>query len=256
MDKYLIHKFSKKLLQKSVFPHIEKYLKCGPDSCDFAPISINLDLITACNYQCVHCIDKDIINTGKILDFEYVKTLLKNWSKNGLKSVILIGGGEPTLYPYFEEAVKFLKSLKLQIGIVTNGTQNKKIENICQLLNEKDWIRLSLDAAINETFQKIHYPRLEINLEEILESAKRIHKKNSNLQIGYSFLIIGDDKYVNGVHLLNNIREISQAAKLAKENGFTYLSVKPLINPEGSRETEISDKNLEEIKELRISVSC
>lgn len=248
MDRYLIHKFSKKLLQRSVFSKLDKYLKCS-DDCSFAPISINLDLTTACNYRCTHCIDKDIINTGEMLDFGYVKTLIENWSRDGLKSVILIGGGEPTLYPYFEEAVKFLKKLDLQIGIVTNGTGNNKIENICELLNKKDWIRLSLDTASNETFQKLHCPRIKTNLAEILQSTKRIHEKNPDLQIGYSFLIIGDNKYVNNVLLLNNIKEISQSAKLAKENGFTYLSVKPFINPEGTRETDMSDKNLEEVKE-------
>ena len=249
MDKHQIHKFSKKLLQGPVFPHLEKYLKSEVKKENFAPISINLDLTTACNYQCSHCIDKDIINTGEMLDFKYVKTLIENWSKNGLKSVILIGGGEPTLYPYFEEAVRFLKNLSLQIAIVTNGTQNNKIENICQLLDEKDWIRLSLDAGINETFQKLHCPKIKINLEEILQSIKRIRKKNPRVQIGYSFLIIGDDKYVNNLQISNNIKEIVHAAKLAKENGFSYLSVKPFISPGGSHKTQISDKNLQEIKE-------
>lgn len=249
MDKYQIHKFSKKLLQRSVFSHLEKYLKSDIKKEDFAPISINLDLTTACNYQCSHCIDKDIINTGEMLDFKYVKILIKNWSKNGLKSVILIGGGEPTLYPYFEEAVRFLKNIGLQVAIVTNGTQNNKIENICELLDEKDWIRLSIDAGLNETFQKLHCPKIEISLEEVLQGIKKIREKNSKVQIGYSFLVIGNDKYVNSVQIPNNIKEIVHAAKLAKENGFTYISAKPFINPEGSRETEIDDKDLQEIKE-------
>ncbi len=128
MEKSLIHNFSKKLLQKSVFPHLKAYLCKKGD--DLAPISINLDLTTACNFQCPHCIDGEIINQGKMLDLRYVRRLIKDWSKKGLKSVILIGGGEPTLYPYFEEVVKFLKILRLQVGIVSNGTNLKKIENI------------------------------------------------------------------------------------------------------------------------------
>jgi MoaA/NifB/PqqE/SkfB family radical SAM enzyme len=248
MDKYQIHKFSQKLLQKSVFPCLEKYLKGDFNDYNLAPISINLDLTTACNYQCPHCIDKDIINTGEMLDFKYVKELVKKWAENGLKSVILIGGGEPTIYPFFEEAVKFLKDLNLQVGIVTNGTQNKKIENICNLLNEKDWVRLSIDVADNETFQKFHCPRISTNLEDILTSAKKIHEKNSKLQIGYSFLIVGTDKHVGDVRLPNNIKQISQAAKLAKENGFTYFSAKPFIDPGGTRATEMIVKDLEEIK--------
>ena len=31
---------------------------------DAAPLSINLDLTTACNYACDHCIDWEILNSG------------------------------------------------------------------------------------------------------------------------------------------------------------------------------------------------
>lgn len=253
MKDHLIHEFYKKLLQKSVFSHLEEYLcwqssKKGLSS-KFAPISINLDLTTACNFRCDHCIDREIINIGRMLDFQYIKTLIKNWNKNGLKSVILIGGGEPILYPYFEEVVKFLKSLSLQVGIVSNGTDLKKIENICYLLNKKDWVRLSLDAGTNDVFQKIHRPQKKITLDEVMVGVKKMRQKNSNFQMGYSFLIIGDDKIVNSILLTNNVKEISLAATLAKEAGFTYLSLKPFISPEGFRETTISQKNLREIKQ-------
>ena len=160
----------------------------------------------------------------------------------------MIGGGEPTIYPYFEEVVKFLKNLSLQAGIVSNGSLIEKIKNICNLLNQRDWIRFSLDAGTNESFQKIHRPRLNITLERILQNVKEMHKTNPVLQIGFSFLIIGDNKYVNSIPLINNIKEISLAAKAAKENGFSYLSLKPFICPEGERVTEMSDKNLQEIK--------
>lgn len=247
MSKFSIHNFSEKLLQKSIFPYLKAYLEKRGDN--LAPISINLDLVTACNFKCPHCIDGDIINTGKMLDFQYVKNLIGKWSKNGLKSVILIGGGEPTLYPYFEEAVKFLKALSLQVGIVSNGTKLEKIENICRLLGLKDWVRLSLDAGKEETFQKMHQPRVKIKLEEIMAQVKEIRKKNPKLQLGFSFLIIGDKKYVGKALLTNNIEEISLAAKIAKESGFNYLSLKPFIEPEGNRKTSISPKNLGEIKE-------
>lgn len=248
-----IHQFGKKLLQEPIFPYFKEYLlwrsglrKTAPD---FAPLSINLDLTTACNFKCPHCIDGDIINTGKMLNLGYIKTLIGDWSKKGLKSVILIGGGEPVLYPHFEEVVKFLKGLFLQVGIVSNGTNLKKIENICQLLDKKDWVRLSIDAGTNATFQKIHQPRIAITLEEIMAGVKKIRPKNKNCQIGYSYLIIGDDKKVKNIPLAKNIGEIAQTAQLAEESGFSYLSLKPFISPEGERSTTISEVNLREIKE-------
>lgn len=254
MKNYSIHKFSQKLLQESLFPHLKEYVlwrqgKKEIKSEEFSPISINLDLTTGCNFRCEHCIDGDIINTGKILDFQYVKKLLQDWARAGLKSVILIGGGEPTLYPYFEEVVKFLKNLSLQVGIVSNGTKMEKIEKIANLLQKKDWVRLSLDAGSNETFSKIHRPVLGIALEKIMADAKRLREKNNEFQLGFSFLIIGDNKKVKDKKLTGNIKEINLAAKLAKDNGFTYLSLKPFISPEGERVTTISEKNLKEIKE-------
>ena len=152
------------------------------------------------------------------------------------------------MYPYFEKVVGLLKSLSLQVGIASNGTDFKKIENICHLLGKKDWVRLSLDAGIDKTFQKIHHPRIKVTLDEIMAGVRKMRQKNSDIQIGYSFLIIGDDKKVNKVPLAKNIGEIALAARLAKENGFNYLSLKPFINPEGSRETTLSKKNSKEIK--------
>lgn len=254
MDKYQIHEFSKKLLQKSVFPHLDHYIKntaAGKplQGNKFAPISINVDLTTGCTFSCAHCIDKDIINTGRMLKIDYIKGLIKNWSKNGLKSVILIGGGEPTLYPYFEDVVRFIKELGLQLGIVSNGTGINKIEKIIKLLDRRDWVRFSIDAGKNESFQKLHSPLVKTTLEDVLAGAKSLREKNGQVKIGYSFLIIGDNKYVEKTKLLNNIKEISLAAKLARENGFNSISIKPFIDPEGTRATEISKENLKEITE-------
>ena len=62
---------------------------------DFAPVSINLDLTTACNYQCDHCVDLDILNTGIRFDHDKLISSLGLMAERGLKSVIVIGGGEP-----------------------------------------------------------------------------------------------------------------------------------------------------------------
>lgn len=253
MQENVIHQFSRKLLQKSVFPHLKEYVlwrqgKKKIRSERFAPISINLDLTTGCNFDCAHCIDKAVVNTGKIQEFEYVKKLLENWAKAGLKSVIVIGGGEPTLFQRFEDVVRLIKKLGLQFGMASNGTGIKKIKNIAPLLKKKDYIRFSIDAGKNETYQKIHHPRIRFSLEYLLSQVKEIRRDNPDLQMGYSFLIIGDNKKVDGIPLVNNIKEISLAAKLAKDFGFSYLSVKPYIDTDENRRTQFAPKNLKEIK--------
>ena len=74
---HAIHDFSGKLRQPSVLPTVQAYVnwrravrKARAEGAaepelppEQAPISINLDLTTACNYRCDHCIDWDILNS-------------------------------------------------------------------------------------------------------------------------------------------------------------------------------------------------
>ena len=78
---------------------------------DQAPMSINLDVTTACNYRCDHCIDWDILNSKWKHDEDDLRASLAQMAARGMRSVILIGGGEPTVHPRFVEFVKFLKEL-------------------------------------------------------------------------------------------------------------------------------------------------
>ena len=45
-----------------------------------------------------------------------LRASIQEMAGRGLKSVILIGGGEPTVYPRFVEFVKFLKELDLRVA--------------------------------------------------------------------------------------------------------------------------------------------
>ena len=128
------------------------------------PISINLDLTSACNFSCPFCVDSKLINAGKSLASEKVKKTIDTLRAHGLLSVILIGGGEPTLHNGFEEIVRYIKSKGLQVGIVTNGSRLEKIEAIVEELKEKDWIRISIDAAGEEVYRDLHLPKTAVTL--------------------------------------------------------------------------------------------
>ncbi len=93
-------------------------------------------MTSACNFACPHCVDSEIINLGKSLDLDDVKKTLNVLQARGLLSVILIGGGEPTLHRNFEEIALFIKNKGLQLGIVTNGSRLGKIEKIASALDK------------------------------------------------------------------------------------------------------------------------
>ena len=137
------HDFSSKLRQSSVIGGLKKYIAWQRDIGmasdhhavpNMAPTSINLDLTTACNFSCPHCVDSEITNTGGYLDMEMVKESLETLKSHGLLSVILLGGGEPTLYKTFDEIVRHIKSLGLQLGIVTNGSRLEQVKGVASIL--------------------------------------------------------------------------------------------------------------------------
>lgn len=256
------HDFASKLRQDSTLQRLKEYIEWqrhveqGPCSLEppfYSPISINLDLTSACNFSCSYCVDSRLINAGKQLALKDIKKLTDTLHAHGLLSVILIGGGEPTLHPDFEAVVEHLKSKGLQIGIATNGSRLERVEAVADLFEKKDWIRISIDAAEEETFKELHHPRTKLTLHQILRRAKRIKEKNPHVSLGYSYVIVWEGINIDGKRLAPNLQEMPKAAELASEFSFDYVSFKPcLIRVEESqRETLL--QNVDASKESEIA---
>ena len=159
-----IHDFSAKLRQPALAPRLEQYVQwrravrraesdggSPPPAPATAPVSINLDLTTACNFRCDHCVDWDILNSAHRFEEQELRASLALMARRGMRSVILIGGGEPSLYPGFVDFVRFLKrDLAQQVAVVSNGSRGDRLLEIAPLLDAGDWIRLSLDSASNQ----------------------------------------------------------------------------------------------------------
>jgi wyosine [tRNA(Phe)-imidazoG37] synthetase (radical SAM superfamily) len=254
-----IHDFGAKLAQPGSREALEHYIRwqvalrtaedadaaaLDPERVpDFAPISINLDLTTACNYQCDHCVDLDILNTGIRFEHDKLMASLKLMAERGMKSVIVIGGGEPTLYPRFEEVIRFMKELGLQVAIVSNGTGNEKIARVADCMDRHDWVRLSLDSGTDATFQPMHKPRKDFTLEGICAKVPLIKAANPDVTVGFSYIVTWRGAEINDTSIVENLHEIAQAAKLAKDNQFDYISFKPFLTRDEANNAEVIDIN-------------
>jgi wyosine [tRNA(Phe)-imidazoG37] synthetase (radical SAM superfamily) len=210
---------------------------------DFAPLSINLDLTTACNYACDHCVDLDILNTGIRFDHDKLLASLALMAERGMKSVIVIGGGEPTLYPKFEEVIRFMKNLGLQISIVSNGTGNHKIAKVADCMDGQDWVRLSLDSGTDPTFQAMHNPRKEFILEKICAVVPDIKAANPDVVVGFSYIVTWRGAHINDTDIVENLHEMAGAARLARDNQFNYISFKPFLTRDEVNNAEVIDIN-------------
>jgi MoaA/NifB/PqqE/SkfB family radical SAM enzyme len=231
------HDFSSKLKQASVIERLKQYIAwqrslikdpAARELPSFAPVSINLDLTSLCNFGCPHCVDSMIIN-GESLRLDKIRKTLDVLSSGGLLSVILLGGGEPTLHRDFGEIVRTLKEKRLELGIVTNGSRLERVSGVAGLLEKKDWIRISIDAARGETFEEIHRPRTRVRLGQILEKARQVKEENPAVSLGYSFVIVWEGLEINGARLTPNIEEIAESVEMAREHSFDYVSFKPCL---------------------------
>lgn len=253
-----IHDFAAKLRQPEILPRLKDYVRwqahlrgtlgegepIAEDERvpDYAPVSINLDITTACNFACDHCVDMDILNTGIKYNHEKLLDSLKLMAERGLRSVIVIGGGEPTVYPKFVETITFMKELGLQVSVVSNGSGMKKIAEIAPLLDEKDWVRLSLDSATDETFQAMHKPKGRgITLDQICEAVPGIKDINPRFPIGFSFIVTWRGAFINDSKIVENIGEIVDAAERARRYRFDYIAYKPFLTRAEENNAEIVD---------------
>ena len=254
-----IHDFASKLCQPDILPRLRDYVAwqaaergraagaaergappvgLGPDA---APISINLDITTACNYACDHCVDMEILNTGIKYDHQKLLDSLALMAEKGLRSVIVIGGGEPTVYPKFGDAIRFMKGLGLQVAVVSNGSGMKKIEEVADCLTATDWVRLSLDSASDDVFQRMHKPKKAITLDQICEGVARVRALGPRFKIGFSFIVTWKSAYINETYIVENIHEIVPAAERARRYGFDYISYKPFLTRAPENQAEVVD---------------
>ena len=245
-----IHDFTAKLRQPSMATQVEAYVdwrralarargRGEPDPAPptLAPLSINLDLTTACNFRCTHCVDWDMLNTKHKYKEAELRDSLRLMQERGLRSVILIGGGEPSLYPSFADFVGYLKGLGLQVAIVSNGSRGRALLDAAPPLDEHDWIRLSLDAGSNDLFVKMHRPvDPKVDLDAICAWVPEIKRVNPRVRVGFSYIITWSGASRDGNEILENVHEIELAAARARRFGFDYIAYKPVLErqPDGA----------------------
>lgn len=230
-----VHDFAAKLRQPSVAEAVVAAARATPDADGWpavgtGPLSINLDLTTSCNYRCDHCIDYEILNSGPGFELDRILSSLVLLRIAGLRSVILIGGGEPTSHRRFAEVVAAIKALGLQCAVVSNGSNNQRIAAAAPKMTEGDWVRLSLDAGTDGTFQLMHRPRRSVTLEGICASAAEAKAANPAVRWGFSFIVSWSGLVgPAGQPLVDNVAEMASAAALAQGSGFDYISFKPML---------------------------
>ncbi|HIJ54519.1 MAG TPA: radical SAM protein [Deltaproteobacteria bacterium] len=199
------------------------------------PLHVQLDLSENCNHNCIFCFFReDAFNTGmrrkniakgvgrRSLKTDKLLTTISELGKLGTMAITLVGGGEPMMHPHAERVLKAIITAGIAYGLITNGSIRMN-PIMLESLKAATWIRVSLDAATETTYARMHQPKnpKKDNFQRTITNLKRLREQCPDTDIGVSFLI---HPY--------NYKEIAHCAALCKGIGLNYIQYKPVYTEE------------------------
>ena len=185
-----------------------------------SPITVELDMTNLCNHRCPECSGWYFQNRdASSLPLDLAKDIIRQLAEQGIRGLIFTGGGEPLCHPGIKEAVRVASDAGLDIGFITNGSLiNEKIAEV--LLGCCTWLRVSLDAASADIFQKVHGLGVgEFNkvVDNIRLLARLKKSMGSQTTIGIGYLTTDFTK-----------NEMLDMTNLVKQLCIDYLQFRPM----------------------------
>jgi wyosine [tRNA(Phe)-imidazoG37] synthetase (radical SAM superfamily) len=149
-------------------------------------LSLGIDLVPykTCSLDCVYCECGGTTSlTTERKEYVPIAEVLKQLDEVlkeniDIDFVTFSGAGEPTLNSGIGEIVAFIKDNypKKKICLLTNGTLFND-EELLEEIKDIDLVIPSLDAVLEEDFQKINKPAKSVDLESMIESMIEFRNK-------------------------------------------------------------------------------
>jgi MoaA/NifB/PqqE/SkfB family radical SAM enzyme len=209
--------FVAKLSHPAVAARAQELRRTGSVS---APMVLDLDPTSFCDLACPECISSSLLNEDGFRS-DRLLSLCDELSDAGVRGVIFIGGGEPLMHRATPSAIRRLASRGVQVAMVTNGTQLRRLDPPTVAL--LSWLRVSVDAATPETFALLRPSKNgKSKFGEVVDGISYSVDSNAQ-QLGFSFVALVRPTRTGHV---SNIVEIPAAARLAKTLGCDYIEFK------------------------------
>lgn len=85
-------------------------------------LSLELELSRACNLRCIYCYAESGVALKNELRLEEILAIIDQAANLGAKKIIILGGGEPLLYPHIVDVIDHIKSHNMDVDLFTNAT--------------------------------------------------------------------------------------------------------------------------------------
>lgn len=203
------------------------------------PLLVTVDPSNSCNLNCAWCnasyirSERHGMLSGKILTA--IADFLPRWGKtvqngyDGVKAVCIAGGGEPLTNPAIGTFIDSLIEKGIEVGVVTNGIlMHRYIDS----LSHCTWVGVSVDAGTRETYNAYKgQPKNSRIFDKVIDNITKLsaYARYHNNRLGWAHPAYG----ISFKYLLyrDNIAEIVQAARIAKESGCKNIHIRPAGTP-------------------------
>lgn len=194
---------------------------------------LTIDLTNRCNMMCDPCfMDANQVGFVHELSWEEIKTLLDNAIsiKPRRQMSVQFSGGEPTLSPYFLDAVRYARKVGYHsVQAATNGIEFAKSKEFCRQAAEAGlrYVYLQFDGIGNEANSHRHVGNL---FDVKLKAIENLH------QAGVEIVLV--ITLVNGI----NNEQVGKIIQFALDNPkkISFLSFQPVSFT--GRDEEITDE--------------
>ena len=148
--------------------------------------SLGIDLSPGkkqCNFDCLYCelaAAKPVERIENPPSVEEVATELAAALKEhpGVDVVTITANGEPTLYPFLDELIDRISSMKKGWKtLILSNASTIADPQVQKALAKLDIVKLSLDCATPECFRKLDRPVGSVLLERIVEGIREFRKR-------------------------------------------------------------------------------
>lgn len=84
-------------------------------------LSIEVEMTRVCNLRCTYCYSSAGKPLPNELSLDEIRGVVAQAVALGARKIVVLGGGEPTLYPHLRELIDYLAGLPVTIELFTNG---------------------------------------------------------------------------------------------------------------------------------------
>lgn len=171
-----------------------------------------------CNLKCSYCSvsERTLHSTIELPRIQDYVTKLKS---RGLRAVILTGGGEPTLYKHFNELGEWLLDQGLEVALISNGTQFKRVSD--RILKNLTWVRVSMNV-FKDWERKIEVPRERFGSHTTIGMSVCYSAENKDPEFLRKVAQFAERAEVSYVRVLPDCM-LPQAALIREHEGLTEL---------------------------------